>query len=400
MEGFFTSDVGLKKAPLPLIARCGTCGLYRDCKSPKMPPSGKGKKRILLVAEAPGRQEDNNGIQFFGEAGTHLKDVLVKVGIDMREDCFLTNAATCRPPNNKLPKRSVDYCRPNLIRAVEELQPEVIIPLGESAVRSLLGWLWKGDSGTAIGRWVGWQIPCQKLNCWICPTWHPSYLLRNEERATSVLDALFERHLRDACSLQGRPWQEVPNYARQVNVIVDVERAAEAVYRLADGSKPVAIDYETNMLKPDSDRACIVSCAVSDGETTVSYPWHGKAIKATKRLLRSKVPKIASNCKFEERWTRREFGHGVRNWCFDTMLAAHAIDSRPNTKSIKFQAWILLGQGVWNAHIEPFLQGKGKNEENRIKEISLDRLLLYGGMDALLEWQVAQVQARKLGVNL
>jgi uracil-DNA glycosylase family 4 len=173
-KGFFTKSQLASKAPVSRIPHCGSCGLFRQCKSPKMPVSGKGRKQILLVGEAPGKNEDLEGKQFVGKTGQLLERSLRSVGIDMRRDCWLTNALICRPPNNAKPShKEIGYCRANLINTIEKLKPEIIIPIGDAAVESLMTWLWKDKIGS-IGRWVGWNIPHQKLNAWICHIWHPS----------------------------------------------------------------------------------------------------------------------------------------------------------------------------------------------------------------------------------
>lgn len=408
MNGFLSeSTLRESKAPPSLVARCGACGLHKLCASPKMPVNGEGRRKILIVGEAPGKEEDDKGIPFVGPTGHLLRDTLAKFGVDLRRDCWLTNAARCRPPDNKLPDKTVEHCRPYLIQAANELKPEVIIPLGAHAVKSLIGWIWKEDPG-GVGRWVGWKIPCQRLNAWICPTWHPAALIHGDnkkqgekkEPENAVRKILFADHLKAASKLKGRPWKEVPDYKGQVSTFYDPEKAVLYLKAWSVGTSPVAFDFETDRLKPDRLDSRIVCCSVSDGRTTIAFPWHGEAIIAMRELLRSQVPKIGFNMKFEDRWVRRLFGHGVRNWVWDGQLASHVLDNRIGVKDLKFQSFVLLGQEKYNDHIEPFLEGKGSNEPNRIKEIGLEQLLLYCGLDSLLEFKVAKKQAKQLGVQL
>ena len=362
-----------------------------------MPPSGNGKKRILLCGEAPGHNEDDKGIQFVGQSGKLLESILEDIGIDMRRDCWITNSLLCHPEGNIIKNnRSIEYCRPNLVRAIKELQPEVIIPLGARAVQSLIGWLWKEDIGS-FNRWIGWQIPSQQINAWICSTWHPAYLLRGVEENSELLEREFTKHLKAATSLVGRPWDKVPDWTTKIQRILDEDKAAEAITKLLH-EKPemLAFDYETNMLKPDSADAKIISCAISDGKTTIAYPWYGESINQTKVMIQSKIPKIASNLKFEERWTIKAFGIPVTNWKLDTMIASHVLDNRVGINSVKFQAFVLLGIGSYDKQIKEYFQAKAANEVNRIKEIPIDSLLLYNGLDALLEYKVAKIQMKLL----
>jgi len=180
-----------------LVPQCGACKLYLNCRSPKMEIDGDGKKGILIVGESPGVLEDSEGRPFIGPSGRLLEDALEKCGVSLRRDCYITNALRCHPFKNKIENpKSIDYCRPFLIRALNELKPTIVILTGKTPVESLIGWLWREDVGS-IGRWLGWRIPSQKLNAWIAPTWHPSYLLRHgtESRDSRTLHMLWERHL-------------------------------------------------------------------------------------------------------------------------------------------------------------------------------------------------------------
>ncbi len=151
------------------------------------------------------------------------------------------------------------------------------------------------------------------------------------------------------------------------------------------------------MLKPDSKRSEIVSCALSDGTETISFPWSQAVSHRIGKLISSGIPLIASNAKFEERWFQHEYGYGAKNWYWDTMQTAHTLDNRATITGIEFQAFVLLGQEPWDAGISEFFKAKSANEPNRIREIPLPRLLKYGGMDAVIEWQVADIQKLAIG---
>jgi uracil-DNA glycosylase len=396
-DGFFSlGDVLQVRKPLPLLPKCGECGLYRTCKSKKMVPFGKGRRKILIVGEAPGHTEDEVGRPFVGKAGQYLRQRLRKFGINPDTDCLITNALICRPIDNKITdQRMIEYCRPNLLKTLQEFDPNVVILLGGPAHKSLLGHLWKENVG-AVTRWVGWKIPCQRYNCWVCPTYHPSYLMRQDN---VVLDRMFEQHLEAALELaDNKPWKQIPDYKSKVTVEYDPHTAAKLVRRVIKEGKPTAFDYETSALKPDGPNARIVCCSVSNGAVTVAYPWQGEAITATKELIVSDVPKIASNMKFEDRWTWKHLKCQVNNWDWDTMLAAHVLDNRPEITSIKFQAFVRLGVEPYNDHIAPYLESKepGGNSLNRIKEVDMNDLLVYCGLDSLLEWKVAKAQKEEM----
>jgi len=394
-KGFFAGSRVHQQSPARTLPQCGVCGLSEG-RSSKIPVAGEGGCSVLFVAEAPGETDD--------KARQHLKKVLKRLRLNLDEDAWITSAVTCRPPKNRKPTSAeIVFCRPNLTKIIKTLRPMIIVPMGASAVAGVLGPVWQEDPG-AIRRWAGWCIPCQSLNAWVCPTWHPASILREGD---PVLDRQFRDHLATAIAHTQRPWPAgPPQWPASVRRVTNPALAARWL-RNATGATTGAIawDYETNMLKPDGPDAQIVSCAVAWGRTEpercIAFPWHGEAIPAMGALLRSPIPKIASNLKFEDRWTRKAFGHRVRGWAWDTMLAAHVADNRPGITSVKFQAFVRLGMPVWNDRISPFLKTKGNARMNAIlREIDINDLLLYNGLDALLEFRVATDQITELGYPL
>ena len=405
---FFGSELLASKAPISTVPKCGACGLYKKCHTPKQPPDGKGKRRILLVGEAPGKEEDRKGKPFVGPMGQILERTLRKLGVDMRRDCTITNALICRPPNNEIDdNKKIDHCRPNLIRTVKDTDPEIIIPLGGSAVTSLLGWLYKDDDLGTVTRWAGFRIPEQTLNAWVCPTWHPSYVYRSDYgesgRPNEVRVMLWESHLEQALKLKGRPWDKVPDYAGMVERIYKEREAVQLIKYFNKKGGVLAFDYETNRLKPDAENRAIISCSICwRGKRTIAFPWGSRVQEAMSDLLWSKSTwKIASNKKFEDRWTRAVMKHRVRQWLWDTMVNAHIMDNRKGITSIKFQSFVHLGAQMYEDHIRPFLEAKGKGVAvNRIlEEIAIEDLLLYNGLDSLYELKVAFKQMRHFGLT-
>ena len=398
-QGFFhKSEVLASVAPVSTVPKCGACGLYKQCKTPKMEPAGKGRKSILIVGEAPGRMEDEKGVPFCGSDGKLLEKTLRKFGVDMRRDCHLTNAIICHPPKGELSKqkKEVDHCRPNLVRTIEEVQPESVILLGGGAVKSLIGQYWKAEVGQ-MARWHGWNIPCRELNAWLSPTFHPLQVLRTADREP-LHGVLFEKHIKHALELTGRPWEKVPNVQQRVERIYDPNQAADILRKMREHVAPICFDYETNMIKPDPDDALVVSCAVSwKGKKTIAYPWLGPAIQATQELLEADHPKVGANIKFEQRWTMKALGVRVRNWLWDSMNGAHVLDYRPDITSVKFQSFVLLGAESYDDVVKPLLKAKKGSTVNQIlEEIDLPRLLLYNGIDAQVEYDMAKIQMRQI----
>lgn len=395
MKGFFNPSELAIANTTSTVSRCGMCKLYQGCHCPKMKPTGDGLKGVLVVAEAPGATEDQKGIQLVGEAGQVLRGVLKSIGIRLDKDCWKTNVIICRPPNNKTPTdEQIAACRPNLIKTIKKKKPHTIILLGMISVKSFIPLIWKDDVGNSLGKWVGWDIPSQKYNVWVCPTYHPSYLLRMKN---DLLKNIVKRHLKKAFLHQARPWKIVPDYKSEIEVIARPSQAAKAIRDMIKRGTPVVPDYETNCLKPEEEKSEIISCALcQNGERTIAYPWQGEAVEASKELFRSNLQKIGANIKFEERWTRTKLGIKIKNWFWDTMVASHVLDNRNGTTSVKFQSFVRLGVEGYNAHIEPYLKEKKNSRLNRIKELPITDVLLYNGMDSIVEWGIFKSQYKEM----
>ena len=376
-----------------MIPKCGACGLSKKCHSPKLQPIGEGRKKILLVSESPSKRDDDAG-EFLGNTNSSLplEQALKQNGINILKDCWLTSSLICHTHGKQPTPDQIGYCRANLIKTIQRLNPDVIIPLGGSALQSLIPHLWKQSVGIP-SRWYGWQIPSQKINAWVCPTYSPVYVnhaINENYSNSSPLKIHFQRHIENAVKLEGKPWDTVPDYRKEITVIQEPDKAAKQIRKMISLGGPVSFDYETDRIKPDNDESRIVSCSIA-------YPWIGEAVKATREFLRSPLPKIGCNLKFEDRWTRKHMGHRVRGWYWDTMLAAHVMDNRPGVTSIKFQSFVLLGQSSYDDHIKKFFQSRKGEERNQIDLIDINDLLLYNGLDSLLQYKVGIKQMELMG---
>jgi len=119
------------------IKSCSRCPLAAGRKN-AVPGEGPDRAEILLVGEAPGRDEDLAGRPFVGRAGSVLNRCLQDAGIH-RSEVFITNVVKCRPPGNRRPKREeVKACRPYLESQMELVRPKVVILMGNAATRAVL----------------------------------------------------------------------------------------------------------------------------------------------------------------------------------------------------------------------------------------------------------------------
>jgi len=359
--------------------------------------TGKGADSFLVIGEAPGEEEDKVGIQFIGKSGQYFRRVLRSFGKDLDIHFWKTNALRCFPQKED-PSSKVSFCRPAVLKEIEELKPVVILLLGGIAVESIIGYLWGGSTG-GIFRWAGFQIPCRKWNCWICPTYHPSYVLRTNKDPAVVL--WFRKHLENALNLSDRPYSgKVENLKDKIECIMEPYMAAFVLRDMLEKGKDKAFsfDFETSCLKPDGDKSKILAAAVScEGKKTIAFPVVGDAVNALKQFLTSDVPKIGWNIKFEDRWARSVLGVDIKNWVWDGMLATHVIDNRSDITGLKFQAFVQLGIEPWDKEVESYIDADGGYEENRLRLLNLRDLLLYNGIDALVTYLLAVRQRKLLG---
>lgn len=408
-DDFFSTITAAARMPLSMIPKCGACGLYKSCKSPKMPYSGKGKKGILIVGDLPSHFDDEAGKHFTDPfwAG-RLHSSLRKFGIDLRQDCWSTNAFICHPKGEHVPKHLVgkvaDYCRPNLLNTIEELKPEKVLLLGEWAVKALIPFLWKDKEVGSIQRWVGWCIPSLKINAWVVPTWHPKEVQADKDRQP-VYGIMFDEHIENLVNQRGRPF-EGPNSPdkEKVHIILDDEKAARWIKKFERKGGDLAFDYETNMLKPDSEDGRILCASICwRGRVTIAFPWFGKAVAAMASLLGSdSTRKFSHNLKFEERWTRAKVvPSGVNNWGYCSMQGTHVLDNRQGVTSLKFQSFVMLGRQSYDDHIKPFIGAKkgGGYSKNKMHKLGLEQMLLYCGLDSLYDYWLCQKQMKQLGIE-
>jgi DNA polymerase len=135
-------------------------------------PSG----RIMLIGEAPGRDEDLQGLPFVGRAGKLLDRLLAEIGLDRRK-VYITNVLNWRPPQNREPSpEEAATCLPFLHRHIELADPKLMILLGAVSVRHVLG-LTEGITRVR-GKWNLYQSVALDRAIPVMPTLHPAYLLR------------------------------------------------------------------------------------------------------------------------------------------------------------------------------------------------------------------------------
>jgi uracil-DNA glycosylase family 4 len=153
-----------------VVAACRRCSLYATAINP-VPGTGNSNADFMIVGEAPGANEDQQGVPFVGQAGQLLTKIIGAINL-AREDVFIVNVLKHRPPGNRNPlPEEVVACSPYLIRQIELVRPKVILALGTFAAQTLL------ETKLTIGKLRG-QIH-RYYGVPLIVTYHPAALLRN-----------------------------------------------------------------------------------------------------------------------------------------------------------------------------------------------------------------------------
>ncbi len=163
------------------IGDCTRCGLCEG-RTQVVNTFGNFNARLMFVGEAPGADEDVQGKPFVGRAGQLLTKIIEAIGMK-REDVLIGNVNRCRPPSNRQPTlEEAAICRPFLFREIAAVKPDVIVVMGNTALRNLL------EVREGITRVRGKFQDFRGIK--VMPTFHPAYLLRDPSKKRETWEDL------------------------------------------------------------------------------------------------------------------------------------------------------------------------------------------------------------------
>ena len=163
------------------IGDCTRCPLHQQ-RTHVVHTEGNRKARLMFVGEAPGADEDMQARPFVGRAGQLLTKIIEAIGMK-REEVLIGNVNRCRPPGNRPPTtEEASVCKPYLLREIAVVQPEVIVVLGNTAMKNLL------DTREGITRLRGQFQDYKGIK--VMPTFHPAYLLRDPSKKRETWEDL------------------------------------------------------------------------------------------------------------------------------------------------------------------------------------------------------------------
>ena len=177
------------------LGDCTRCKLHGGRKNIVF-GTGDSNADLMFVGEAPGADEDVQGLPFVGRAGQLLTRIIEAIGLQ-REQVYIANILKCRPPMNRDPQPDeVESCEPFLFQQIETIKPMIIVALGRYAAQTLL------KSTTPISKLRGRMV--EYRGGLLIPTFHPSYLLRNPSAKREVWEDM--KKVRSTLQEQGSPY--------------------------------------------------------------------------------------------------------------------------------------------------------------------------------------------------
>jgi uracil-DNA glycosylase family 4 len=383
---------------------CPACPLNKaDVVTPKMPPTLVKGGKIYFMAEAPGRDEDENtGKPLTGPSGQLLRECIPE---EWEGECSFDNVCNCRPPGNRTPVwTEIECCRPRRDRFVQEAKPLLIVGLGAVPLQAVLG---SQDLAGMRGRLFA--VRFGEWSCWFLPTYHPSFILRVAKNKRKPLHSMmghcFRMDLKRAFDYA--EWLEPPEIldekSLRSNVLLfdgtQTSHEAEVLKLLeqAKQAKEKAVDLETKGLRPYKSDAAIMSAAFSFDNTNFAFALdHPKAgwstaqkakIKAAFKAALLTGTKIAHNAPFEIEWLVWYLGRDVlqhHQWhC--TQMECHFLDERrgkakSTDESDRRAAYQALGFLV-KQHFGIAYKSLFKLNKKDMSKSDLGETLLYNGVD-------------------
>ena len=348
----------------------------------RVPPEGPVDAKIVLIGEAPDKNEEAEGRPFVGGAGKVLEGVLAEVGLS-REDVYITYVVKHKPKGNnfdyfyedgrkrKQPSIFLQASLKELYMELENLNPSVIVPMGNEALKAL-------TAKTSITKRRGSIYNSQ----WgkVIPTYHPAAVMRKWSwRPVMLFD--FQKIIKES---------KTPEYnveQRRCIVLPTYNEVMEYLNNLLQEGNPVAFDIETK-----TDQITCIGLSSSAHEAMCIPLWFGSSGSfysteqevdiwmKLKELLEGPVPLIAQNGQFDMLFLWDQMGIECKNLYIDTMVAGHlCYPELP--KGLDFLVSIYTNQPYY---------------KDMIHTGRMDEYFRYNALDACCTYEVAMEVKKEL----
>lgn len=342
--------------PIDIPFECHACGLFEGCESPFMLPDdrlvGYGELAdIMIIGEAPGSQEDRAGIPFVGQSGLLLHGVLEESGLQ-HYNVVITNVIHCRPPKNKTPtKKQIELCTGRLIKEIEEYDPKVVVLLGNTPLKALLG-----ESG--ITSWRG--VVVERDGRTYVPSFHPAYILRNNTAMPAMVEdfekiyELISGEKQTVSADDGYEFTIVETEKQAVRMSDWIRRSTRDGYR-------VGFDTEITSLRPfDLDQHVIMMSFAVNKPRKMSWAVvceDDNVVDVCIEILEdASMKKIGHNIKFDALACLALLDTWVEGIVGDSMLLSYMLDSQPGRHGLKVLAGRFLGMYDYDRELNEYVQ--------------------------------------------
>lgn len=396
---------------------CTACSLHKTARTIGVGWYGCHEPDILIVGEAPGRDEDRFGRPFIGKSGSLLKDCLEKAGISLDRVAF-SNIVQCipyldpsypydgvRPPTDM----EMRTCSTRLLREIVHLRPRVIVPVGGTS-----GWFFLRSPGQKKTAWkitekrgrIG-EVRIGGVNYPVVPTIHPASVLRSPSQ-----EPQFVNDLRVALRVsQGTYGHGLPKtvVAENTSHALEIIQACEKAYD-EGRTKHVSFDLETTSFFPWDKNARILGIALAYERGTGYYipvDHHGvgrvpldslpqftlldrrRVLDAFKRLI-SRVPMSNQNIKFDIVWIMYLWGMEPSEVYADPLTMSHLLfgELRDRQNSLKVLVRDAFGYPEYEKEIRTLFK---EIEEDDYSRVPLDMMRKYAGVDAEGAWRLVEL---------
>jgi uracil-DNA glycosylase family 4 len=336
---------------------------------PYVPGEGDGS-RLIIIGEAPGREEKSEGAPFVGRSGRILRGILA--GLGSPEGVRITNVVKCRPPDNRVPRRAeIDQCLPHLIEELEAAPDATLLLLGATALHTLT------DVKTGITRARGEWYHSNDGRISLA-TYHPGYIARSS--GSSYFDDLVLDVTR---ALEGPPQLEFTTHevlSEPHEVAVYFGLLGEEATDRGD-SIVIAWDLETSGYRAYQDYILAMSLSHVPGQAWVitEEMMHNEEVHDCLRRAFSdpRFLWVGHNAKFDQIFCLQHLGSYPKLHA-DTMMMHLAVDERRGTHDLKLLCRDWLGAPDWEGELWKYLD----NREDTYAKVPRDVLYKYAGYDA------------------
>ncbi|MNW28082.1 DNA polymerase I [compost metagenome] len=365
---------------------CDFCDISAYCKNSRLMGTGVKNARIMFIADSPTDFESTKGKWMLGKAGTLFKSVLDQVGIAL-EDCYFTGVIKCPTPvddkgNHRQPLgNEISNCVPYLEAEIEVINPEIIVPLDNVALKKITG-------KTGITKFRGKAI--EQDGKIILPIMHPSNVFRQPKYAEN-----FARDIENLARLLKEGKDCLTRSDVDYRYLETMPEIAEELNRMEVESDTLVFDLETTGLNPflkDQKIVCIsltdrhhygVTIPLEHRETPLSAIELGEVIERLRHLLENpRIKKVAHNGKFDMRWLLAKYGIDVKNFWFDPLLAHYvSVSEEQGGHGLKALAWEHTDMGGYDNELDEYKKNLPESVRNNYDNIPWHILREYAAAD-------------------